>query len=165
VTERSEGVPQGARMTERSEGVPEGARMTRPGLPARYLADSVATASPARLLVMLYDRLVLDLDRGHAALAGGDPAAARPHLLNAQEIVAELHATLEPDAWAGGPGLSALYAYLLGTLITANLAADPARVSACRDLVTPLRDAWREAAQQYGAQAGRDRGAPTVRAA
>ena len=28
----------------------------------RYVGDSIATASPSRLLVMLYDRLLLDLD-------------------------------------------------------------------------------------------------------
>ncbi len=139
--------------------------MTRPVPHARYLADSVGTASPARLLVLLYDRLVLDLERGYDALSAGNPATARPFLLNAQEIVAELHATLDPDAWAGGPGLSALYAYLLSELVNANLRAEPARVAACRDLVTPLRDAWREAAQEIAAQAGRSASAPTAQAA
>ena len=49
-----------------------------------YLAASVATASPAQLLVMLYERLSLDLQRATASLAAGDPAeraraaAARP---------------------------------------------------------------------------------------
>lgn len=31
---------------------------------AQFLNDTVLSASPARLLTMLYDRLVLDLDRG-----------------------------------------------------------------------------------------------------
>lgn len=35
--------------------------MTSPALRNRYLNDSVSTASPGRLLVMLYDRLVLDV--------------------------------------------------------------------------------------------------------
>ena len=35
----------------------------------RYVGDSVATASPARLVTMLYDRLVRDLVTAEAALA------------------------------------------------------------------------------------------------
>ena len=37
----------------------------------RYVGDSIATASPARLLVMLYDRLVLDLVQADQARTGG----------------------------------------------------------------------------------------------
>ena len=36
----------------------------------RYVGDSVATASPARLVTMLYDRLVRDL-AGNSGLGGG----------------------------------------------------------------------------------------------
>ncbi len=54
---------------------------------ARYLDDAVATASPAKLLTMLYDRLVLDLERAETAQRAGDRAGAGPHLLHAQDIV------------------------------------------------------------------------------
>ena len=40
--------------------------MTTAALRARYLGDSVQTASPQRLLVMAYDRLALDLVRAEA---------------------------------------------------------------------------------------------------
>ena len=46
--------------------------MSAASLRARYIGDTVTTASPQRLLVMLYDRLALDLERAQAALAGGD---------------------------------------------------------------------------------------------
>ncbi|HWG98650.1 MAG TPA: flagellar export chaperone FliS [Pilimelia sp.] len=112
----------------------------------RYLADSIATASPARLLVMLYDRLVLDLSRAEAALAAGDTAEGSTQLLHAQEIVIELRASLNLDAWEGAPGLAQLYGFLLTELVNANVRRDAARVAAARALVEPLRDAWREAA-------------------
>ena len=70
----------------------------------RYVTDSVETASPARLLVQLYDRLVLDLTRGEQALAAGDRAAASEQICHAQDIITELHATLKVDAWSGGRG-------------------------------------------------------------
>ncbi|MGA5303496.1 flagellar export chaperone FliS [Nucisporomicrobium flavum] len=112
----------------------------------RYLQDSVNTASPGKLLVMLYDRLVMDLFQGEEALRTGDREQANDKLNHAQEIILELRTTLDVDAWAGAPGLANLYGFLLTELIGANIARDADRVAACRALVEPLRDAWREAA-------------------
>lgn len=114
----------------------------------RYLDDAVATASPAKLLTMLYDRLVLDLTRAEHAQQAGDRAAAGPHLLHAQDIVGELLATLDPEAWDGAKQLMAVYTYLLTELVQANVTGDAERTAACRELVEPLRDAWHQAAQE-----------------
>jgi flagellar protein FliS len=115
------------------------------------MGASVATASPQQLLVMLYDRLALDLERGEQALVDGDRQAASEQLMHAQEIVLELRASLRVDVWDGGPRLSALYAWVLGELIQANLKRDVRRVRDCRKIVEPLRDAWREAAASLAA--------------
>jgi flagellar protein FliS len=120
--------------------------MTSPALRARYLSDSVATASPARLLVMLYDRLVLDLVRAEEALRTGDRVTGSQQLVHAQEIVMELRTTLDVDAWAGAAGLAQLYEFLITELIGANVKGDADRAAACRALVEPLAEAWREAA-------------------
>jgi flagellar protein FliS len=120
--------------------------MSTASLRARYLGDRVATASPQQLLVMLYDRLALDLERGEAALERGDRQAASEQLQHAQEIVLELRASLNVEVWEGGPRLAALYGWLLTELIQANLKGDLRRVRDCRRVVEPLRDAWREAA-------------------
>ncbi|HEX4728257.1 MAG TPA: flagellar protein FliS, partial [Jatrophihabitans sp.] len=60
---------------------------------ARYLADAVATATPAKRIVLLYDRLWLDIQRAQAGLDSADPTA-RDHLQHAQRIVAELLGSL-----------------------------------------------------------------------
>ena len=116
--------------------------MTAPHLRDRYLQDSISTASPAKLLLMLYDRLVLDLIKGEDALRGGAREEAHERLTHAQEIVLELRTSLDVDAWSGAPALANLYGWMLTELIGANTAA----AAACRALVEPLRDAWREAA-------------------
>jgi len=112
----------------------------------RYLQDSVSTASPGKLLVMLYDRLIMDLHQGEEALRAGHREQANDKLNHAQEIILELRTTLDVDAWAGAPGLANLYGFLLTELIGANIARDATRVASCRALLEPLRDAWREAA-------------------
>lgn len=113
----------------------------------RYLADAVATAGPAKLLTMLYDRLLLDLDRAEAALRSGDRVTATGQLGHAQEIVAELITNLDVAEWDGGDRLLSVYTYLLSELISAGVEADADRTAACRAVVTPLAEAWREAAQ------------------
>ncbi|WNV76472.1 flagellar export chaperone FliS [Geodermatophilus sp. DSM 44513] len=120
--------------------------MSAAALRARYLGDSVATASPQQLLVMLYDRLALDLERADTALRAGDRQAAGNQLTHAQDIVVELQESLRVDAWEGGPRLAALYTWLFGELVQANVKADRNRVASCRQVVEPLREAWRQAA-------------------
>ena len=114
----------------------------------RYLGESVTTASPAKLVTMLYDRLVRDLVVAEAALAAGDAPSANEQLKHAQDIVWELLAGLDTTAWSGGPGLASLYQFLISELLAANVAKDGARVATCRGLVEPLRDAWHQAAEQ-----------------
>jgi flagellar secretion chaperone FliS len=125
--------------------------MSAASLRARYMGDAVTTASPQRMLVMLYDRLALDLDRALAALTSGDRQEASAQLQHAQEIVIELHGSLRVEAWEGGPRLAALYTWLLGELVQANVKADRNRVAACLQVVEPLRDAWRQAAASLAA--------------
>jgi flagellar protein FliS len=112
----------------------------------RYLQDSVNTASPGRLLVMLYDRLVMDLIQGEEALRTNDRNLSAERITHAQEILLELRTTLNVDAWSGAPGLASLYSFLITELIQANIKRDADKVAACRALIEPLRDAWREAA-------------------
>ena len=122
---------------------------------AQFLNDTVLSASPARLLTMLYDRLVLDIDRAGHAQSAGDHVEANTHLTHAQDIVSELFVTLDETAWSGGPGLKALYSHLLSELISANLTHDIERTRACRELVEPLRAAWHEAASSLNPTAVR----------
>src|SRR6478735_8073644 len=89
-----------------------------------YLAATVDTATPSQLLVMLYQRLTLDLERAADALRRGEPSQAHQPLLHAQDIVLELNASLKVDAWSGAKSLAALYDYLLSELAKANIAKD-----------------------------------------
>ncbi len=111
-----------------------------------YIRDSVETASPGRLLVMLYDRLALDLERAEHACAAGDVQTAHDTLVHAQEVITELHSSLDVSVWAPGQHLADLYAFLAEELCNANVSKDAAKVGACRRIIAPLHAAWREAA-------------------
>ena len=111
-----------------------------------YMGSMVQTASPARLLVMLYDRLVVDLERAIECQEAGEYADAGSHLMHAQEIVLELQGSLRVDLWDGGPRLSAIYGWLHKEMVRSNVQRDVAATRSCLELVLPLADAWREAA-------------------
>ena len=113
---------------------------------AAYMDASVATASPARLLVMLYERLVLDVRMGLQAQQKGDHQEAHHRLVHAQDIILELRASLDVDAWEGGPGLASIYDFLHVQLIRANIKRDAATTESCLLLVEDLCATWRQAA-------------------
>ena len=116
-----------------------------------YVDNAVATASPERLLVMLCDRLVLDVQRGVAALRGGTPGEAHSQLVHAQEVVTHLRSTLRVEGWDGGPGLASLYDWLHAQLVQANIRKDAALAEGCLSLAQDLASTWREAALQAAA--------------
>ncbi|HET9419741.1 MAG TPA: flagellar export chaperone FliS [Nocardioides sp.] len=111
-----------------------------------YMGASVATASPARLLVMLCDRLVLDVRRALDAQLEGRPAEANQQLLHAQEIVLELRSSLREDAFDGATQLGRIYDFLLSELVRANMRKDGEDTRRCLQLTEQLCETWREAA-------------------
>ena len=119
-----------------------------------YVGNSVATARPERLLVMLCDRLVLDVQRALEAQQDRNLPEAHHQLIHAQEVVIHLRSTLRVEAWEGGPGLASLYDWLHNELIRANISKDPAVTEGCLSIVTNLADTWKTAALQAARAAG-----------
>lgn len=111
----------------------------------RYKNDTLDTAGPAKLITMMYDRLVVDMEYGHAAILRGDREEANTQLKHAQDIILELFNALDQGAWSGGPALASIYVYVRTELVTANVTQDADKVEACRQLMLPLQDAWRQA--------------------
>jgi flagellar protein FliS len=119
----------------------------------RYRTDGLASQSPQRLLVLLYQRLGADLQRAEVALLDGDTSRAHTELIHAQDIVSELRLALDLSTWSDGRGLAELYAFLEQRLVTANVTKSVVIVGECRQLVAPLAEAWEEAYRAV--QAGR----------
>jgi flagellar protein FliS len=127
----------------------------------RYHLDGNGSTSQERLLVLLYERLLRDLDDAVAAMERRDYEGSHFTLVHAQEIVAELDAALDPGAWEGATGMSQIYSYLLDLLVAANVRKDPRLVRECISLAAPLAEAWAEAWTEVSTTAAR----PGLRAA
>lgn len=121
---------------------------------AAYATNSVATAGPEQLLVLVYDRLLRDLTLAEEAQRDGRRDLAHNELVHAQALLAELMSSLDPTAWDGGPGLMALYTWMMSELVQANITGDASRTATCRGFVADLAEAWRTAALEVRTSAG-----------
>lgn len=113
---------------------------------ARYLNQRVMTATPGQRVVMLYDRLALDLTRA-ADIYETDPTdfySAGSAVDHAMAIIAELAGSLRdiPDSPSGN--LSALYGYLLKELAAVR-GGETGKLAGARTIVETLRTAWTDA--------------------
>lgn len=111
----------------------------------RYRKDGSGGMSPGRLLVALYERLLLDLDGASAAIADHRIEDAHLQLVHAQEIVESLDQALDHAAWDQSDRLSQIYQFVRTELIRANITKDSAVIGRCRRVLEPLADTWREA--------------------
>jgi len=73
---------------------------------ATYRDHAITTASPAKLVVLVFERLVLDLDRAIAAFDTNQ--SPHKHLVHAQELLTALLDALDTNAWEHAPQLAAL---------------------------------------------------------
>ena len=115
-----------------------------------YKDNAVSTASPARVVVMAYERLVLDFERALACFDAKLPASQ--HLLHAQDLILALQSNLNVEVWDGAKRLSSLYSYVYSQLVTANVLKDAGKVQECLKLITPLLEAWGQAERSMGEQ-------------
>lgn len=129
---------------------------------SRYLADTVSTATPAQLVVMLYDRLGLDLSRAGQAMAAADRFGIAENLLHAQQILAELLSSLRQDEWDGAGDLASIYAFLIRELVGIRAEQNVAKLAACAEIVRNLRATWQQAAIVLAAETT-ERGAASSR--
>lgn len=109
---------------------------------ARYVSDGAGTVSQSRLLVMLYDRLVLDIQQASTALSNGDHEAVNDKLCHAQAIVIEFRNALDHDAWAGAAQLDEIYVWLDSELMRCNVKKEETGLASCLRIARDLQEAW-----------------------
>lgn len=110
-----------------------------------YWRSNIETASPAKLVLLVYDGALAALRRGAEDIAAQRWAEAHRQIVKAQDLLGELAGTLNfQEGGEVAQRLFALYDFMIGQLVRANLAKDPALVGAVADLVRTLRDGWEE---------------------
>lgn len=110
----------------------------------QYKENSIYTASPEELTLMLYNGLVKFIMQAQNALDSKDIGKASNSILRAQDIVVEFQATLDMR-YEISQGLMALYSYMYRRLIDANIKKDKAILEEVLGFARELRDTWAQA--------------------
>ena len=123
------------------------------------LETSINSASPHKLISMLYDGALTALAKAAAQMKAGDIAAKGNSISQAISIIDNgLRASLNKKQ--GGEiaeSLDSLYEYMSNRLLAANIGNHPEYIEEVRTLLKELKGAW----EQIGAPSRADAGAAT----
>jgi flagellar protein FliS len=117
-----------------------------------YQRAAAETASPAQLIVMLYQGCIRFTAIGKTALEQQDYTTSRENLLKAQAIIAELMGSLNMSFGDLANNLMRLYDYMYRRLIDANIRRDAAAADEVEGLLRGLLPAWEQAVKTYHAE-------------
>lgn len=107
-----------------------------------YRSSSVLTASPAQLVVMLYDGARRFLHQASVAMRDRQVALAHAKLTRAEDILRHLRNTLDFDQGEISERLAAIYGFCLGHCSRARVRQDPEMLEEVSTLLAQLRDSW-----------------------
>jgi len=119
-----------------------------------YQQNSVTTASPGELTLMLYNGCLKFIKQAREGMLAKHIEEKNTNLLKAQNIIRELMVTLNMD-YEISQQMFAMYDYILNRLIEANIQNSVAYLDEVEGLVTEFRDTWKQVIQtnrriQYG---------------
>ena len=116
-----------------------------------YRTNSVMTANPGQLVLMLYDGALKAMGRARIALARPANENNRiqeynTQVVKAQRIFFELLSTINKDAGDGkfANEMDRLYRYYISRLAQANMKLDEGPIIEVEQLFGQIRDAWAE---------------------
>lgn len=110
----------------------------------KYKEQSINTATAEELTLMLYNGCIKFMNLAEAFIDDRDYEKVNINLQKAQDIIIELNITLNMDIPIS-KNLHQLYEYIEERLVDANIRKDKGPLQEAKELVTELRDTWKEA--------------------
>ena len=110
---------------------------------AAYANNKVTTATPADLVLMLYEGAIKFCNIAVAAIENNDIQKAHNNLGKAQNIILEFQASLDYK-YATAKDFNEVYTYLLRRLREANMKKDTEIVEEVLKHLRTMRDTWKE---------------------
>ncbi|NLO39465.1 MAG: flagellar export chaperone FliS [Ruminiclostridium sp.] len=110
----------------------------------QYKENSVYTASPEELTLMLYNGLVKFIMKAQYSISKKDMQAAHDNIIKSQNIIQEFMATLDKN-YEVSTGLLLMYDYMNRRLIEANVQKSTEILEEVLGFAKELRDTWEQA--------------------
>lgn len=119
----------------------------------KYLETTIQTASPAQLLIMLYDGAIRFCRQGIESINEKNYSDANANLLKVQNIVSEFIITIDRSSPISEELLQ-LYEYFNIRLVEANMKKSTEPAEEVLGHLIELKETWIQAAKQYNQQTG-----------
>ncbi|TCU65772.1 flagellar protein FliS [Tissierella praeacuta] len=113
----------------------------------KYKQNSVSTATPEELTLMLYDGTIKFMNIGKYSIENKDLEKAHSSLIRAQDIILELNYSLDMN-YDISKELRELYSFILSKLVDANINKDTKTIDEALVIVNDMRDTWKEVMKQ-----------------
>jgi len=113
----------------------------------QYKKASVETVAPDKLLLMLFEGALRNINNAKKAIVISDINQAHQQIIRVQDIIIELMSTLNMD-YEISHSLLALYEYLLNELVQANVKKDVEILEKVEGFIIELKDTWQEATKE-----------------
>jgi len=116
-----------------------------------YAERIVDTATPAKLVEMLYSGAINFLSQASKSINEKQYDTANEKIMRVEDIIMELNVSLDMEK--GGEiskNLRALYNYMYKQLLEANTKKDPNILEECKNYLNDLRETWMEAMKKEG---------------
>ena len=111
---------------------------------AKYKEQSVTTATPEELTLMLYTGCIKFINLAEVYIEEKDYGKSNLNIQKAQDIIQELNITLNMD-YEISQNLRQLYTFVNEKLLDANIKKDKQALFDAKEIVSDLRDTWKEA--------------------
>lgn len=120
-----------------------------------YFANQVRTASPEKIMIMLYDGAIRFLRQARQAMEEGDRVGRLKKISRVVAILTELSNTL--DFEKGGEiaeNLDGLYWYMIRELTSVNIRETVEPMDSAENILLELREAWVQAIAENKPETG-----------
>ena len=111
---------------------------------SQYMENSIYTARPEELTLMLYNGLIKFIMKAQASLECKDYVHVNESLQRAQDIILEFQSTLNMK-YELSKSLALLYDYIYRRLLDVNIKKDNAILEEVLGFARELRDTWAQA--------------------
>lgn len=118
-----------------------------------YKNNTIQTASPAELTLMLYDGAIKFCNIALGALEKNEIEKANTNMIKAQKIIVEFRCTLD-FSYPVAKDFDLVYDYIYRRLVEANVKKDSVPLEEALKYIREMRDTWKEVMRLNRASSG-----------
>lgn len=114
-----------------------------PNMTLAYKNNTIQTASPAELTLMLYDGAIKFCNIALTGLEQNDIDKVNTNIIKAEKIITEFRCTLD-FKYPVAKDFDIVYDYIYRRLVEANIKKDAAILEEALKYIREMRDTWKE---------------------